>query len=127
MPSVQDHHTESHKIAERLARVETRLEGLAERGWVHDLVSPIREAVCEIRHAVTSIASTHERLLRDQDIRDQQLHESQLAALKEKHEAEMAALREKTLMHVLKEKYTPVLGFLSTVLTIGTAVGSALF
>lgn len=107
-----------HELKERVTSLEERVENVAKREWVHELITPIRDSVMRIDSTfegmtkdMRALFSTQDQLLKEKAARDEELHKAQLRQSEQQ-----------TLSYILKEKWTPFLIFVSLVISTCAAI-----
>jgi len=107
------------EVRERLVKLESRVDSLATRDWVREMVDPIKAAAIETAHAVTGLSSKFESLFNAHKEMVDERREQQ----REEHQARLAAAEKNTWPAILKDKWTPVLAFLSLMIAVSSAIG----
>lgn len=93
-------------------KMDGRLQDLAPRGWVHELVAPIQQSVVRMEAAVSGLAEDAKLLFKS--------HSDVLEEKRKQNELEWAA---RTPLGLVK-KYGPVIGFLVGVVALFRILGS---
>lgn len=93
-------------------KVDGRMETLAPREWVHQIMQPIQQSITRMETAVSQLTT---------DAKD--LFDAHSAMLKEKGDRERQEWAEKTPLGLVK-KYAPVIGFLVGTVALFRILGS---
>lgn len=139
-------------LHERVSVLESRVHHeFASRLWVKDAldgaIQPLRDAVVRTENAMQGLTAnisdlteqtrriyaTQDAMMKERGQREQEEHLAKMDALRaekqalvERLEAEKSALREQTWLHVLKEKWIPVAGFIVSLSVIGALLSALL-
>ncbi len=98
-----------HRLELGQTKIEARIERLAEQSWVHEILTPIKEAIGEMRYSVTELAKEMKLLLATQD----QLLREEAERKKELHKRQLEALEQKTPMALVKSIVIPACALLT--------------
>lgn len=93
-------------------RVDGRLGSLAPRDWVHEILSPLQQAVTKMESSVTQLSEDAKELF-----------DTHKQMLREKGERERQECAERTPLGIVK-KYAPVIGFLVGAVALFRVLGS---
>jgi len=103
----------STQVATLRKEMELRFDSVAPRGWVHDVLDPIKQSISKIENAIASQSAT----VGDLAEKMKMMFESHDAFLKEKAESEREQLKSQTWSGLIK-KYAPVVLFILSLFTL---------
>lgn len=112
---MNEHDETAYEVRERVTRLESRVDALATKEWVRDLVEPIKNAAVETQHAMTSLSDQFKALFA-----------GHTELLKERSEREREDHEQKSWHYILTKKWAPVAGFILTLISLIGAVGGFL-
>ena len=103
----------STQVATLRKEMELRFDSVAPRGWVHDILDPIKQSINKIENAIASQSATVGELASNMKL----MFDSHNTLLKEKAESEREQLKSQTWLGMIK-KYAPVVLFILSLFTL---------